>query len=126
MMSSQLRYLDVDIKEVKVGYKPHKKSKQKDCYNNAYRELTDHLSPDSRYVLGYLMHASGDQHIPIEHAFVFDGNSYWDVTLDPRPEDEYISLVELTMGEVMDFVNENGHAPDLYAMNRFNGTKKGN
>lgn len=124
MMSAQLRYLDVDIKEVVVRHKTHPQSRQKDCYNNSWRELSDHQTDESRYVLGYLMHLAGSSHIPIEHAFIKHGKDYFDVTIDPKPGDEYISLVELVWDDVMAFVDKFGHAPDLYSMNRFMGTRK--
>lgn len=121
MMASQLKFLDVDVKEVEVSYLHHAHSQQKQCFNNAYLALNDN---NDLYVLGYYMMDLSTQQIPIEHAWIKRGNVYYDVTLEPRDNDAYVSLVELTLDQVVEFADDKGHAPDLYAMNRFIGSKK--
>lgn len=119
MMTNQLRYLQVDVKEVSVISKLHKSREQKQCYNNTYKAM----SSNSLYVLGYLLFSTEDQVIPLEHAWYKDGDTYFDATLDSKPADTYISIVELSYSEVCEYVDDYSHAPDLYSMNRFLGNK---
>lgn len=117
MMTQQLRHLDIDVKKITVAHKPTKTSQLKQCYNNSYRYVSAH--PGSIYVLGYIIFHG----IPIEHAFVQQGNSFYDVTLNPEGN-EYFKLVEVSDELLTDYVNSEQHAPDLYSLNRFVGKRK--
>lgn len=120
MMTSNIRHLDVNIQEVKVLHKPHPHAQQKDCFNNSFRAMGS--GDDDKYVLGYLLFNAGDSEIPIEHAWVKQHGQYFDVTLDPKDQ-KYISLVEIDIETLNDYASEEGHAPDLYSLNRFLGKK---
>ena len=120
MMTSNLKHLDVNLQEVKVKDAGSGRGTPKNCFNNAYLRRQG----DDLYVLGYLLHSTGDQHIPIEHAWIKRGDEYIDVTIKVREEDSYVSVVELTYEDIEGYVGQYGHAPDLYSINRFVGDKK--
>lgn len=121
MMTSGLRHLDVDIEMVEVLHKSHSRSEKKQCYNNSYRFVSDHYSQHPKYVLGYVfLHGS----IPIEHAWVSVNEHYFDVTLDPGNDDVYVKVVEVPEALLLDYINQQGHAPDLNSLNRFVGARK--
>jgi len=117
MVTQGIRFVELDPKEVEVKFKKHQHAKQKDCFNNAFRHLSDH--PHAKFVFGYVFYHG----IPIEHAWVKEGTVHYDVTLDPKGQDGYVSLVEYDFNEVMEFVDAFGHAPSLFDMNRFLGKK---
>ncbi len=120
MMTQGLRYLtNMDIKQVKVLEKKHKRSEPKQCFNNSYRYIL-HNNNHAIYVLGYtFIHG-----IPIEHAWIKENNTYYDVTLDPDTMEGYASVLELTFEEVSKYVDVESCAPSLYDLNRFYGNKK--
>mgnify|MGYP003576831144 CR=1 FL=1 len=120
-MVSNLHYLGTKVEEVKVKYKKHPQSQPKQCFNNAWRHVIDH--PGSTYVLGYYMYMG---QIPIEHAWVKEGNGYLDVTLDEKKiksSDAYMKVIEVPRELLDEYVNAKQHAPDLFALNRFLGDK---
>ena len=116
-MTSGLRYLTLNPEVVSVTYRKFGKSKQNQCYSNAFHYLSDH--PSAKFVLGYIfLHGS----IPIEHAWVYDG-AYFDITIDPNPDDVFLKLLELDMRDVVEFASDTSHAPDLYNLNRWSAEK---
>lgn len=120
MMTSGLKNLDVGLKQVVVKHKPHKRSAKKECYNNSWRYIQDHYNEKAKYILGYLLYMG----VPIEHAWVKVGTEHFDVTLDPKNDDEYWQVCEVPDDLLAQYVDVEGHAPDLYALNRFNAPKK--
>ena len=117
MVSQGIRHLTLDIKEVDVKFKKMAGTQKKQCFNNAFKALTGH--PDSKYVLGYVFLHS----IPIEHAWVKEGDTYYDVTLDPAKQHGYVSVAEFSLDEIMPYVDKHGHSPSLYDINRFNANR---
>ena len=115
MMMQGLRYLkNVDIQEVKVLQKKHKRSEAKQCFNNSYKYIL-HTNPNAIYVLGYsFIHG-----IPIEHAWIKENDTYYDVTLDPQSMQGYIKVLELSFNDVVEYVDSKQYAPSLYDLNRF-------
>lgn len=116
-MTSGLKYIKLDLKKVDVKYKAKPGSQKKQCFNNAFRALADH--PNTSYVLGYMFFHG----IPIEHAWIKQGETYYDVTLDPEKQEDYISVAEFSFDEVMQYVDKFSHAPSLYDMNRFEAAR---
>lgn len=118
MMTQQLRFLEIDLKEVNVEYRKSAMSRKKECFNNSFKALSGH--PDSLYVLGYVfLH-----NIPIEHAWIKEGDRYFDVTLDPEKQHGYVSVVEIPFDKVMEYIDKHSSAPSLYDLNRFYGMKR--
>lgn len=117
MMTSAIRNIQLNPKEVVVKYKKHPSSQKKQCFNNSFRALSEY--PDSLYVLGYVFFHS----IPIEHAWVKQGDTYYDVTLDPEKQDGYVSIAEFSLSDIMSYVDKYKHSPSLYDINRFKGLK---
>ena len=125
-MTQQIKYLDINVKEVDVKHLAHSVyCEPKQCFNNTYRYMSAEIDGDLdnlSYVLGYVVIYG----VPIEHAWVLDNNKheYLDLTLDPAEQERYFSVVELSYERVNMYVDKFGHAPDLYAMNRFMGSIK--
>lgn len=119
MVTQGIRHIKTDPKEVEVTFKKTAGTQKKQCFNNAFKALTGH--PDSKYVLGYVFLHS----IPIEHAWIKEGDTYYDVTLDPAKQYGYVSVSEFSLDEIMPYVDKHGHSPSLYDINRFNANKKG-
>jgi hypothetical protein len=71
--------------------------------------------PNSKYVLGYVMYKG----IPIEHAWIKEGEQYFDVTLDPEKQDGYVSAYESDFDEISAYIDKYHSAPSLYDLNRF-------
>jgi hypothetical protein len=117
MLSQNLKNLPVDIKEVTVKKKAFAQSAPKQCFNNSFSYILNNESTNSLYVLGYVF----IHNIPIEHCFIKQHNEYYDVTLDPKKQDGYVSVAEIPFDSVMRFVNEHEFAPSLYDLNRFIG-----
>lgn len=114
MMTQGIRHLNLDIKELhNVKFKKRPGSQPKQCFNNAFKSLS--ASENSKYVLGYILFKG----IPIEHAWIKEGNEYFDVTLDPSKQDSYISVYEAPYDEVFEYVDKYHSAPSLYDLNRF-------
>ena len=119
MVTQGIKRVKVDPKEVDVKFKKMVGAQKKQCFNNAFKALTGH--PDSKYVLGYVfLH-----NIPIEHAWVKEGDTYYDVTLDPEKQHGYVSVSEFSLDDIMPYVDKHGHSPSLYDINRFNANRKG-
>lgn len=120
MLTSGIRNLTLEIEEVDVKNKPHAASKAKQCYTNAYRYIDKHYAEHGTFVLGYyIMHD-----LPIEHAWVKVGTQHFDVTLTPNPGDTYVKVIEVPKEMLYAFISQEGHAPDLYSLNRFAGMSK--
>jgi hypothetical protein len=120
MMMQGLRYLkNVNIAEVKVLQKKHKPSIAKQCFINSYRYILN-SNPNAIYVLGYsFIHG-----IPIEHAWIKENDTYYDVTLDPQTMQGYIKVLELSFADVVEYVDSKQYAPSLYDLNRFYADKQ--
>ncbi len=114
MLTAHL-HINTDLKSVNVTTIRYKHSLQKQCFNNSYRYLIDHYSDSNRYVLGYVFFYG----IPIEHAWVKLDDKSFDVTLDATKQDSYISVIELSMAELLEFVEKHEYAPSIYDYNRF-------
>lgn len=84
-------------------------SAPKRCFENAYHYASS--TPGAIYVLGqYVIHG-----IPVEHAWVKDGDRYLDVTLKERkPNDRFFVLFELDELALFSAVLRCGIAPNLY------------
>lgn len=119
MMTQGIKFVKLEPKEVDVEFKKIAGAKKKECFNNAFKALSGH--PDKSYVLGYVFY----HNIPIEHAWIKDGDTYFDVTLDPTKQDGYVSVSEFPFNDIMQYVDKYGHSPSLYDINRFNANKKG-
>lgn len=118
MVTQGIKHVKVEPKEVDVKFKKVVGAQKKQCFNNAFKALTGH--PDSKYVLGYVfLH-----NIPIEHAWIKEGDIYYDVTLDPAKQHGYVSVSEFSMSDIMSYVDKHGHSPSLYDLNRFKGSEK--
>jgi hypothetical protein len=118
MVTQGIRHVVLNPKNVDVEFKKISGAQKKQCFNNAFKSLSVH--PDSKYVLGYVfLH-----NIPIEHAWIKEGDKYFDVTLDPTKHEGYISVAEFSFDEVMEYVDKHSSAPSLYDINRFLGNKK--
>lgn len=115
MMTQGLTHLKLTPQEVKVKLRKHAASQAKACFNNAFKALKH----DSKYVLGYMFFHG----IPIEHAWVKEGDTYYDVTLDPAKQESYVSLLELSHDEVFEYIEQHHSAPSLYDLNRFYGKR---
>ena len=119
MVTQGIKHVGVKPNEVEVQFKKITGAQKKQCFNNAFKALAGH--PDSKYVLGYVfLH-----NIPIEHAWIKEGDVYYDVTLDPAKQHGYISVSEFSLNDIMLYVDKYGHAPSLFDINRFNANKKG-
>lgn len=115
MVTQGIRNVDLDIKEVKVQYKKHPGARKKECFNNAFKALEN----EDTFVLGYVfLHG-----VPIEHAWIKKGETYYDVTLDPKDQQAYYSVAEFSFDEVMKYVDKFHSAPSLFDMNRFKASK---
>jgi hypothetical protein len=102
------------VEQVTVNYLEFDRSEPKDCYNNAFRFISDNWSHDITYILGYtLVHG-----IPIQHAWVKVDGQHLDVTLDPGTN-LYFKVIEVSKVHLLAYVNDHHHAPDLYDINRF-------
>lgn len=116
MMTQGIRFVEIEPKEVDVKFKKMSGARKKECFNNAFKELLNHS--DGVYVLGYVFLHS----IPIEHAWVKEGETYFDVTLDPEKQHGYVSVAEIPFDELSEYIDSHSSAPSLYDLNRFNGT----
>ena len=118
MMTQGIRNVNLDIKELNnVKFKKQSGSQKKQCFNNSFKAMTGH--PNSKYVLGYVMYKG----IPIEHAWIKEGEQYFDVTLDPKQQDGYVSVYESDFDSISEYVDKYQSAPSLYDLNRFFGKK---
>ena len=102
-----------DLKKVEVERKSFPGARAKECYNNTFKYIAEN---GGTFVLGYLVYAKA---IPIEHAWVRDGDKYFDVTLKDNKGDEYYSVMELNFDDVMEYVDKYSTAPDIYSWERF-------
>lgn len=119
MVTQGIRHIELDVKEVNVKFKKMVGAQKKQCFNNAFKALSGH--PESKYVLGYVfLH-----NVPIEHAWIKEGDTYYDVTLDPAKQHGYVSVSEFSLDDIMPYVDKHGHSPSLYDINRFNANRKG-
>ena len=117
MVTQGIKHVSVKPNEVEVQFKKIAGAQKKQCFNNAFKALAGH--PDSKYVLGYVfLH-----NIPIEHAWIKEGDTYFDVTLDPAKQHGYVSVAEFSLAEIMPYVDKHHHSPSLYDINRFEGSK---
>jgi len=106
--------------EVKVTLKKHTPSKEKQCFDNAYKYVTK--STTSKYVIGYYLYQG---QIPIEHAWVKDGDQYLEITLKNVDEnDKYYKFAELDHDELFNVIDSCHNAPSLYDYFRFKNKKK--
>lgn len=112
MVTQGIRNVKLDPKEVDVKYKKHGMARKKECFNNAFKAMTGNKS--ERFVLGYVFFHG----IPIEHAWIKEGEEYFDVTLDPKNQDSYISVLELEFDTIMEYVDAHHSAPSLFDLNR--------
>ena len=113
MLTQSMRFIESNPKEVDVKYRKHGRAQKKECFNNSFRDMSDHSG--EIYVLGFIFFHG----IPIEHAWVKDGDTYFDVTLDPKEQQGYVSVLELSLEQVMEYVDKHQSAPSLYDYNRF-------
>lgn len=107
--------LGLHLEKVDVIRKKAKKSVAKQCYRNAFDYVTSH--PGSSYVLGiYMVYGS----VPVEHAWVHDGNSYIDITVDNALEgDLYYKAIEIPGDKLLQMVlDDNGEMIDFYRLSR--------
>lgn len=112
MLTRGFDSIKISPKEVDVEFKKEVGSRKKECFNNAFKSMSN----GSEYVLGFVFYHG----IPIEHAWIKDSSGkYFDVTLDPKLQNGYISVSEFTFDEVMKYVEKNKSAPSLYDFNRF-------
>jgi len=118
MVLQGIRNLKLDIKEVSVVHQKAPGSIRKDCFNNSFRYWSNHSG--CTYVLGYLFYAG----IPIEHAWVRDGERYLDVTLDPKKQETYFAVYEVSDDVLMRYVDAHHSAPSLFDLNRFEHSSK--
>jgi hypothetical protein len=117
----------------KVGYKlkPKKVNVQhvrsahnqpKMCYNNAFKYIMDHAAKLSqmKYILGYVFIGG----VPVEHAWVYDGEKYVDPTLDSGKYDAYISVLQFPMKNIMPFTFKHHYPPTIHdaAINKLEAT----
>ena len=106
--------------EVQVTVKRHPKSLMKACFLNAYNYVTTHVN--CVYVLGYYLYMG----IPIEHAWVKQGDNYIDVTLNDNKEgDRYFKCEEITpetLREINKLFKQKG--PDFYLLHKFERVSK--
>lgn len=114
MMTQGIRHINLDPKEVEVAHRKLAGAQKKQCFNNAFKALH---GPNTKYVLGYVFF----HNIPIEHAWIKDGDEYFDVTLNPKDQQGYVSVIEFSLDEIMPYVNKFHSAPSLYDINRFLG-----
>lgn len=110
-----LKNIPFDVKQVDVQYRPHGHAAKKECFNNAFRYILDNL--DAVYVLGFIFMYN----IPIEHAWVKDQSTYFDVTLIPQNQQGYVKVAEFTFDQIAEYVNVHSGAPSLWDLNRFFG-----
>lgn len=123
-MTSSLKHIAIDVKEVQVKGIAFKHSRPKDCFNNSYRFMNS--DSNQTYVLGYFMMNIGGSFVPIEHAWVNDGGVMVDPTNLNVGESVYIQVTEITYEELNQFVLKHGFSPDIYTLNRFIGEIKKN
>lgn len=78
----------------------------KECFKNAYKIVSDNYSKDVKYVEGIVVYSG----IPIEHAWNKIGDIYFDVTAEIKGHkyDEYISIAEINIDELLKYANETG------------------
>lgn len=114
MMTSGLKNLDIKIKHVGVEFSLHARARPKECFNNAYKYVADNFDKSPIYILGFIFYRG----IPIEHAWVKDGNRHIDVTINTE-DNEYFKVVEVPTDLLLAYVGEKMHAPDLQHLNRF-------
>jgi hypothetical protein len=115
MLTRQLTNLHLDPKIVDVKIRKSRRSKPKECFNNAYKAIIDSATPSKmKYVLGYAFYLN----VPIEHAWVKDGDTYYDVTVSSDKFDCYISVGEFSLEDISEFVLKHKFPPTLYDMNR--------
>lgn len=120
MMTQSISNVKLDPKVVDVAKKQTAGTQKKQCFNNSFKSVLS--DTDRMYVLGYVFFHG----IPIEHAWIKENGKYFDVTLDPKGQDEYVSIAEFSFTEVSEYVDKFGSAPSLYDMNRFIGNKSRN
>lgn len=112
MLTRGFDSIKISPAEVDVEFKKEAGARKKECFNNAFKSLSDGFM----YVLGFVFFHG----IPIEHAWIKDkSGKYFDVTLDPKQQNGYISVSEFTFDEVIKYVEKNKSAPSLYDINRF-------
>lgn len=91
---------------------PYRRAIPKQCYNNAYRFISDNTSSPYKYVLGYYF-LNGS--IPIEHAWVKIGKKHFDVTLKSISGDcFYVELESLALDELYEFVAVHKYPPSMF------------
>lgn len=111
---------DLEPKEVKVEIKNFSEAKAKACFDNSRKYVSSHSG--TSYCLGYyLLYGQ----IPIEHAWVKEGEKFFDVTLkDNLENDEYYLFFEISMEELDNILVAIRHAPSIYDYKKFLRNKK--
>lgn len=93
--------------EAEISHQPWAVHKR--CFENAYHYASN--TPGAVYVLGqYVIHG-----MPVEHAWVKDGDKHLEITLKGRtPNDRFFVLFELDEIALASAVIRCGQAPNLY------------
>lgn len=111
---------NIEPKEVAVEIKNFPKAKAKECFNNVRKYVSSH--PGTSYCLGYyLLYGQ----IPIEHAWVREGEKFFDVTLkDNKEDDEYYLFFEISREDLNDILLSIRKAPSIYDYKKYLRNKK--
>ena len=110
----------VDVAPCTPEIRAHEKRvRMKECFNNCWHLCS--MIPGAKYVLGYTA-----SFIPIEHAWIKIGETYYDPTLEllhNRTGDAYLVYLELSMKELIKYTTKNANCPpalwDMYRMGYF-------
>lgn len=111
---------NVEPKEVKVEIKKFPSAKSKECFDNSRKYVTSHRG--TSYCLGYyLLYGQ----IPIEHAWVKEGEKFFDVTLkDNLENDEYYLFFEISREDLNEILLAIRQSPSIYDYKKYLRNKK--
>jgi hypothetical protein len=113
LLTQNIKNLEVKPELVKPAYKYSSQSEPKDCFNNAFREMSTNIG--ATYILGYVfLHE-----LPIEHAWIKHKDQHFDVTFPPEEQHTYFSVYELSLKDLMPFIEKHGYSPSIFDLNRF-------
>jgi len=72
-------------------YRKLKGATPKNCFNNSFKALTFNLS--AKYVLGYIF----VHNIPIEHCWIREDDTHYDITINPTLNNQYFFVSEFSL-----------------------------
>lgn len=107
MMKVQAKRAGMLFDPVEVTYKKTRWNRKKNCFGNSFHYVAN--NPKAKYVLGQLFLWGA---IPIEHAWVKDGDEHYELTIKEAKEgNAYFAMVELSIGELVEIVLKNDSRP---------------